>query len=77
MTPRKAPDAHGGGFFASKSAVSVANCPATVAFSDGVAVAACTSSVNLDAFSALATGSTISLASNSLLAGLSIIIPVP
>ena len=39
-TPLKAPDAHDGGLVASKSAVSVASCPATVAFSDGVAVAA-------------------------------------
>ena len=40
-------------------------------------MAACTSSVNLDAFSALATGSTISPASSSLFAGLSIMLATP
>ena len=50
ITPRSAPAAHAGGLLASKSFVSSPSCPCTVAFSEGVAVAACISSVNLAAF---------------------------
>ena len=55
-----APEAHAGVSPPSKSCINSASCPFTVALSEGVAVAACISSVYLDAFSALATGSTSS-----------------
>ena len=71
MTPLIAPAAHAGGLVASKFAVKLASCPATVAWSVGVDVAASTCSVNAFAFSAFATGSMSSPACISLCTGLS------
>ena len=55
-----APAAHTGVSPPSKSVINSASCPFTVAFSEGVAVAACTCSVNAAAFSASAAPEIIS-----------------
>ena len=77
VTARNAPAAYGGGLFISKFSVSSASCPETVAFSDGVAVAASISSVYLEATSALAAPSINSPSCIFLCIGFSNIAAVP